>query len=114
MDLRHRGPLRSSTSTDDAPHGHKLRRDSTQSTASTAASEARNYLLLPRGSPLRNDDNVADSANCESHWHSVPLVLALLPAVAEFFFRDGAAFITDVTLLILAATFLNWSVSLPW
>lgn len=49
-----------------------------------------------------------------SHWHSVPLGLALLPAVGGLLFKNGSAVITDVTLLALAAVFLNWSVRLPW
>jgi hypothetical protein len=49
-----------------------------------------------------------------SHWHSAPLGLALLPAFGGLFFTNGSAVITDVTLLLLAAVFLNWSVRLPW
>lgn len=49
-----------------------------------------------------------------SHWHSAPLGLALLPAVGGLFFKDGSAVVTDITLLLLAAVFLNWSVRLPW
>jgi hypothetical protein len=29
-------------------------------------------------------------------------------------FKDGSAVITDITLLALAAIFLNWAVRLPW
>ena len=67
-------------------------------------------LLHPRltgGSPLHSQHE-------PSHWHSVPLGLALLPAVGGLFFQNGSAVITDVTLLALAAIFLNWSVRLPW
>ena len=49
-----------------------------------------------------------------SHWHSIPLALALLPAVGGLLFKNGGAIVTDVTLLVLAAVFLNWSVRLPW
>lgn len=49
-----------------------------------------------------------------SHWHSIPLGLALLPAVGGLIFQDGSAVVTDITLLALAAIFLNWSVRLPW
>ena len=67
-------------------------------------------LLLPR---------VAGGAALEgpqepSHLHSIPLGLALLPAVGGLFFQNGSAVVTDITLLILAAIFLNWSVRLPW
>jgi hypothetical protein len=67
-------------------------------------------LLLPRyklGSPLASQHE-------PSHWHSVPLGLALLPAVGGLLFKDGSALITDITLLALAAIFLNWAVRLPW
>lgn len=66
-------------------------------------------FLLPRaaqpGEILRNDP---------SPLHSAPLVLALLPAVGGLLFKNGSAIFTDVTLLVLAAILLNWSVRLPW
>lgn len=87
------------------------------STLSDSISEARNSirsstddLFLPRVTSDQ-DDPVASE---ESHWQSAPLVLALLPAIAGVFFQDGSSFVTDVTLLVLAAIFLNWSVRLPW
>lgn len=65
-------------------------------------------LLLPR--PQR----LALESQEHSHWHSAPLALALLPAVGGLLFQNGSAVVTDVTLLGLAAVFLNWSVRLPW
>lgn len=65
-------------------------------------------LLLPRAGLDRRAD--LESSN----WHSLPLGLALLPALGGLFFQNGSAFITDVTLLALAAIFLNWAVRLPW
>lgn len=67
-------------------------------------------LLLPRASGAGPFDHV----NELSHWHSIPLGLALLPAVGGLIFQDGSAVVTDITLLALAAIFLNWSVRLPW
>lgn len=66
-------------------------------------------LLLPRvkGSGLETHHE-------PSHWHSIPLALALLPAVGGLLFTNGSQVVTDVTLLGLAAVFLNWSVRLPW
>ena len=66
-------------------------------------------LLLPkvRGSGLETHHE-------PSHWHSAPLALALLPAVGGLLFQNGGAIVTDVTLLVLAAVFLNWSVRVPW
>lgn len=65
-------------------------------------------LLLPRVSDQGTFDHDP------SHWHSVPLGLALLPALGGLFFQNGSAIITDLSLLVLAAVFLNWSVRLPW
>ena len=88
------------------------------STLSDTVSEARNSirsstddLFLPR---VDNRDDDGSLSSDESHWQSAPLVLALLPAVAGVFFRNGSAVVTDVSLLVLAAIFLNWSVRLPW
>ncbi|KAJ5637175.1 hypothetical protein N7490_007054 [Penicillium lividum] len=87
------------------------------STLSDTISEARNSirsstdeLFLPRAA-RHNGDQIALE---ESHWHSAPLALALLPAIAGVMFKEGSSFVTDVTLLVLAAVFLNWSVRLPW
>lgn len=87
------------------------------STLSDTISEARHSIrsstddiFLPRVGK-HNEDPIATE---ESHWHSAPLALALLPAIAGILFKDGSAFVTDVTLLALAAIFLNWSVRLPW
>ena len=52
--------------------------------------------------------------NEPSHWHSTPLLFAILPALGGLFFTNGSAFMTDILLLGLAALFLNWSVRLPW
>ncbi|KAI1263945.1 hypothetical protein F5Y18DRAFT_391936 [Xylariaceae sp. FL1019] len=49
-----------------------------------------------------------------SHFVYIPLILALLPALAGIFFENGAAFFTDLTLLSIAALFLHWSVTQPW
>ena len=65
-------------------------------------------LLLPRAT---SPDLITHE---QSHWHSVPLVLALLPAIGGLLFQNGSVVVTDVTLLILAAVFLNWAVRLPW
>ena len=66
-------------------------------------------LLLPKAQGSRMEIN-----DEPSHWHSAPLALALLPAVGGLLFKDGSAVVTDVTLLGLAAVFLNWSVRVPW
>jgi hypothetical protein len=63
-------------------------------------------LLLPKASQPTNHE--------PSLWHSSPLIFALLPAVGGMVFQNGSAVVTDITLLALAAVFLNWSIRLPW
>ena len=82
--------------------------DSIESTRQSIKSSTDN-LLLPRATSPELESN-----HEPSHWHSAPLALALLPAVGGLFFHDGSAVVTDLTLLSLAAVFLNWSVRLPW
>jgi hypothetical protein len=67
-------------------------------------------ILLPRA---RGEDGFHDHDD-NSHWQSLPLGLALLPAVGGLFFKNGSAVITDVTLLGLAAIFMNWALRSPW
>jgi hypothetical protein len=111
--LRQRGLNRAATFADGSMPSNRRR----SSVFSEGLSETRKSfrsstddLLLPRyksGSPLASQHE-------PSHWHSIPLGLALLPAVGGLFFKNGSAVITDITLLALAAIFLNWSVRLPW
>ncbi|KAE8381374.1 hypothetical protein BDV26DRAFT_255440 [Aspergillus bertholletiae] len=117
MSLRQRGPARSATFAEGC--ASNLKNERRNSTFSDSVSEARNSirsstddLFFPRADKGAYD--AADAPNEESHWHSAPLGLALLPAVAGIFFQNGSAVVTDVTLLVLAAIFLNWSVRLPW
>ncbi|KAL4870377.1 hypothetical protein BDV12DRAFT_166245 [Aspergillus spectabilis] len=113
ISIRHRGLTRAATIAEGPPTAPQRR----NSAFSDSVSEARNTirsstdeLFFPRAARDRDDDPHDE----ESHWHSAPLGLALLPAVAGIFFQNGSAFVTDVTLLALAAVFLNWSVRLPW
>ncbi|KEF61170.1 uncharacterized protein A1O9_02735 [Exophiala aquamarina CBS 119918] len=67
-------------------------------------------IFLPRA---RGEKDFQDQDDA-SHWHSLPLALALFPAVGGVFFKNGSAFVTDVTLLALAAIFMNWALRSPW
>lgn len=113
--LRQR-PLGRSTSFTEPSQSSFNRRNSA---ISDSVSEARqsirdstDELLFPRARPATNVH--FEMHNHDSHWQSAPLVLALLPAVGGLFFKNGSAVVTDATLLVLAAVFLNWSVRLPW
>ncbi|KIW20391.1 hypothetical protein PV08_00966 [Exophiala spinifera] len=67
-------------------------------------------ILLPR---LKDGDDIVDNDE-NSNWQSLPLGLALLPAVGGLLFKNGSAVITDITLLGLAAIFMNWALRSPW
>ena len=107
--LRHRPLNRAATFADNYP-SLRHRRSSNFSESAQSFKSSTDDLLLPRAK--RPEDVVQHEEH--SHWHSVPLALALLPAVGGLAFKNGGAVVTDVTLLALAAIFLNWSVRLPW
>lgn len=48
------------------------------------------------------------------NWQSLPLVLALLPAIAGLLFKNGSDFVTDALLLALAAIILHAAITKPW
>ena len=85
------------------------RRSSTFSDSAQSLKSSTDDLLLPR---VKSTEETTDHE--PSNWHSIPLALALLPAAGGLFFENGGALFTDLTLLGLAAVFLNWSVRLPW
>ncbi|KAK7524251.1 hypothetical protein IWZ03DRAFT_20842 [Phyllosticta citriasiana] len=85
-------------------HHHPRRRESLLSDLSSVRSSTDH--LVNRMDHLVQDDN--------SHWHSAPLVFAILPAVGGLLFNNGSEVLTDVLLLGLATVLLNWFVRLPW
>lgn len=108
---RHRPLGRASTSgfaETSSPLRHRRSSNFSDSTRQSIKSST-DDLLLPRARGL---DII--SSREPSHWHSIPLALALFPAVGGLFFQNGSVIVTDLTLLILAAVFLNWAVRLPW
>lgn len=113
--LRQRPLGRATTFAEASPS--KFRRNSaisdTVSEARQSIRDSTDDLLFPRAKATTTT-NPRLEAHHDSHWQSAPLALALLPAVGGMFFDNGSAFVTDATLLILAAVFLNWSVRLPW
>ncbi|OKL57795.1 hypothetical protein UA08_07022 [Talaromyces atroroseus] len=116
--LRQRPLGRATTFSESRPSFSKLRRNSvlsdTVSEARQSIRDSTDDLLFPRAKAGPRGATRVTESNHDSHWQSAPLALALLPAVGGLFFHDGSAFVTDATLLILAAIFLNWSVRLPW
>lgn len=112
--LRQRPLGRAATFAEASPS--KYRRNSaisdTVSEARQSIRDSTDDLLFPRAKAAAVNPRI--ETHHDSHWQSAPLALALLPAVGGMFFDNGSAFVTDATLLILAAVFLNWSVRLPW
>lgn len=106
-------PIGRASTSADVSNPSRQRRSSTFSDsvddARQSIKSSTDDLLLPR---LRSGG--LPSQREPSHWHSTPLALALLPAIGGILFHDGSAIVTDITLLGLAAVFLNWSVRLPW
>ncbi|OAL64046.1 hypothetical protein A7C99_4700 [Trichophyton rubrum] len=111
--LRHRQNASARSNLDvsapsNSPPG-KLRRNSTFSDTVTetrrSIKSSTDDLFFPRAS---NSMGHASSGNTDSHWHSSPLVLALLPGLGGLLFHNGAAVFTDVALLSISAVFLNW------
>ncbi len=59
--------------------------------------------------------DTSDAAPPESsNWETIPLAVALFPALAGTLVEGGNAWATDIMLLLLGAIFLNWSVTQPW
>lgn len=110
--LRHR-PLARASTINDISSPLKKRPTSTFSDSIDEAKQSffssTDDLLLPRA----KNQKVGDQGE-QSLWQSAPLFLALLPAVGGLLFHNGGSVVTDITLLTLAAIFLNWSVRLPW
>ncbi|KAL6713190.1 hypothetical protein ACLMJK_009311 [Lecanora helva] len=107
-----RRPIGRTSTWADASNSFRDRRssnlsDSVDSTRQSLKSST-DDLLLPKA---RSPDLLTQE---QSHWHSVPLALAFLPAIGGLLFNNGSVVVTDLTLLILAAIFLNWAVRLPW
>ena len=104
--LRHKSIGRTTSS---AENSTPLRHRRSSATFSESIISSTDDFLLPRAK-----GSVLEPQLEHSHWHSAPLALALLPAIGGLVFHNGGAVLTDVTLLGLAAVFLNWSVRLPW
>ncbi|KAH8815632.1 hypothetical protein F5884DRAFT_184590 [Xylogone sp. PMI_703] len=111
----HRRTSRNSFS-NQSPHGSpelRQRRSSTLSDfsingARRSLQSSTDEILLP------TPHNTQLRTKHESHWDSAPLAFALFPAIGGIMFKNGSSVVTDITLLALAAIFLNWSVRIPW
>ena len=64
-------------------------------------------LLLPT-SPTKGHEHGS------SHFHSTPLLFAVLPALGGILFEGGSVVLTDICIIALSCIFLNWSLRLPW
>lgn len=66
-------------------------------------------LLSPRAAHEHDDDRTETSL-----WYSIPLILAIVPAIGGLAFKGGSVLFTDFTLLGLASIYLNWFLVAPW
>ncbi|KAK3340492.1 hypothetical protein B0H65DRAFT_261222 [Neurospora tetraspora] len=95
-------------STPETPFGQFRRRSSTFSDYSLDA--ARRNLQHE----ILNPASFASDEQGPSESSTMPLAFALLPAVAGMFHHKGSDFITDIIMIVLAAVFLHWSLTVPW
>ena len=109
--VRQRPLARAATLGDMQSYGERRRSSfmTTDSVDRESIKSSMSELLLPRA--IAPGQKTQDEP---SHLHSAPLVLALLPALGGLVFKNAGHVLTDLTLLILAGIFLNWSVRLPW
>jgi|TARA_R110002003_G_scaffold505_4_gene20139 hypothetical protein len=49
-----------------------------------------------------------------SYWHSTPIVLAIVPAIAALKYDNGGEVATDMILIALAGWFMLKCVVVPW
>ncbi|GME38191.1 hypothetical protein GTA08_BOTSDO09265 [Neofusicoccum parvum] len=102
-------PWDGSASSSFQPPPHQLRRRSSVLSEFSSMRSSTDNILNPGSRDL---DSLAQEE--PSHWHSLPLVFAILPAVGGIFFKNGSAVVTDILLLGLASLLLNWCVRMPW
>ena len=90
------------------------RRSSLLSNLSDAQSSLRSSTdSLHRTS--RNNDMFALAASDDSTWwHSSPVFIAIIPAIAALTHPNGGTIATDLVLLILSAWFLSKCADTPW
>ena len=101
-----------------SPTGRKssMRTESLRSNSSSYNARPSNFrqstedLLSPRA--IDEDDD--DEHSGTSLWYSVPLILAIVPAVGGVAFKGGSVLFTDLTLLALSSIYLNWFLVAPW
>lgn len=113
--LRQRMLNRAATFTEGAHRpGSSRRRSSLLSDGSDTRHSFRSSsdnLLRPTGS---NDMEKLTKTDEPSLWHSLPLAVAIFPALAGLLFQNGGAVVTDILLLGFASMFLNWCLRTPW
>ncbi|KAH7087862.1 hypothetical protein FB567DRAFT_470509 [Paraphoma chrysanthemicola] len=68
-------------------------------------------LLQPGRS---NDMDALTTSDQTSYWHSTPIVLAIVPAIAALKYENGGDVATDMILIALAGWFMLKCVVVPW
>jgi hypothetical protein len=80
-----------------------------------------NHALRPSSSSdnLRRASRSYDmdkltSSDESTWWHSTPILIAVVPAVAALYHPHGGTFATDIVLLLLGAWFMHKCYTVPW
>jgi hypothetical protein len=61
-----------------------------------------------------NDMDTLTSSDDPSWWHSGPVLIAIVPAVAALTHPSGGTLATDIVLIVLSAWFMSKCVAVPW
>jgi hypothetical protein len=61
-----------------------------------------------------NDMDKLTSSDDPSWWHSGPVLIAIVPAVAALTHPSGGTLATDIVLIVLSAWFMSKCVAVPW
>ena len=79
-------------------------------------SDTRHSIRSSTDSLVKNTDGLDQATAFEDghHWLSSPVIFAVVPAVAGLLYQNGAAFLTDLFTLALAAWLLHWCCTWPW
>lgn len=79
-------------------------------------SDTRHSIRSSSDGALKNTDALDQASALEDghHWLSSPVIFAVVPAVAGLLYQNGAAFLTDLFTLALAAWLLHWCCTWPW
>lgn len=90
------------------------RRSSLLSNLSDAQSSLRSSTDSLHRTSRNNDMSALAASDDSTWWHSSPVFIAIIPAIAALTHPNGGTIATDLVLLILSAWFLSKCADTPW